>query len=102
MLEINGSKYELKYNIKRIEMIEAATGKPVLAEIRRTDGMLGIASLKAYFAYGLKEEGADTFVAPKKGMEMCEQLIEEENYAEVCGIILEALQRDCPFFFPAS
>lgn len=100
MIEVNGKNYELKYNLKRIEMIEAVTGMPTLAEIRRTGGMLGIAALKAYFAYGLKEEGADIFVKPKEGMEICECLIETEDYQEICGMVLESMQRDCPFFFP--
>ena len=33
MLEIAGKAYELTYSLKRIEMIEAATGKPLLAEL---------------------------------------------------------------------
>ena len=99
MLEINGKKYELKYNLKRIELIESVTDMPTMAELQRTKGMLGINKLKSYFAYGLKEEGADAFVPPKKGMEMCEALIESEGYQNVCGLVLETLQRDCPFFF---
>lgn len=100
MIEVNGKEYELKYNLKRIELIESVTGMPTMAELQRTRGMIGVTSLKAYFAYGLKEEGLDVFVAPKKGMEMCEQLIEAEGYMNVCGMVLEAMQRDCPFFFP--
>ena len=102
MVEYNGKEYELKYNLKRIEMIEAVTNMPTMAELRKTYGYLGIASLKVYFAYGLKESGADTFVAPKKGMEICGRLIEGEGYEKVCALVLENLERDCPFFFPPA
>ena len=98
MIEVNGKKYVLKYNLKRIEMIEASTNMPTMAELQRTRGYLGIASLKTYFAYGLKEEGADIFVKPKEGIEICEELIESSGYEKVCGEVLESLQRDCPFF----
>lgn len=99
MIEFDNKTYELKYNLKRVEMIEATTGMPTMAELQRTRGMIGIASLKAYFAYGLKEVGEDTFIPPKKGMEICEQMIESEGYTAVCGTVMEVLERDCPFFF---
>lgn len=102
MLEIDGKNYELKYNLKRIEMIESITGMPTMAELQQNRGMLGIMQLKTYFAYALKEEGADAFVAPKKGIEMAEALIQSEGYVEVCGLVLEALGRDCPFFFQGA
>lgn len=99
-VEIEGKTYELKYNMKRIEMIESVTGMPTLADLKRNSGMLSISSLKTYFAYALKEQGADVFVQPKKGLEMCEALIENEGYEKVCYLVLEAIQEGCPFFFP--
>ncbi len=102
MIEVNGKKYILKYNLKRIELIESVTNMPTMAEIQRTRGYLGVMALKSYFAYALKEEGADSFVKPKEGMEICEALIESEGYENVCGLVLENMQRDVPFFFPAG
>ena len=99
MFEINGKSYELKYNLKRVEMIEAAVGMPTMADLSAHRGMFGISGLKAYLAYGLKEEGSDAFVPYKKGIEMAEALIETEGYVRVNGAVLEALERDCPFFF---
>jgi len=100
MFEFNKKNYILKYNIKRIEMIEEVTEMPTLAELRRTGGMLGLKPLKAYFAYGLKEEGADSFTPIKKGYEICEKLIERDGYENIVAAVLEAIERDCPFFFP--
>lgn len=99
MFEINGKNYDLKYNMKRIEMIENATGMPTMAEMQKNMGMLGISQLKTYFAFGLKEQGSDVFVKPKEGMEMAEALIEKAGYITVNGAVLECLERDCPFFF---
>lgn len=99
MFEINGKTYVLKYNLKRVELIENTVGMPMMAEIASHRGMLGITALKSYFAYGLKEEGADSFVAPKIGMKMAESLIESEGYVKMNGAVMEVLQRDCPFFF---
>lgn len=102
MFEINGKNYVLKYNLKRVEMIENATGVPMMSDLYSHRSMMGLTALKTYFAYGLKEEGADTFVAPKKGMEMAEAMIENEGYLAVNGAVLEALERDCPFFFQGA
>lgn len=102
MFEYDGKKYVLKYNMKRIELIEGTTNMPTMAELKRTQGCLGLAVLKVYFAYGLKEEDSDSFVKPKDGMSICEALIKSEGYENVCGLVLESLVRDCPFFFPAD
>lgn len=102
MFEINGKTYVLKYNLKRVEMIENAVGMPTMAEMQSHRGMLGLTSLKTYFAYGLKEEGSDAFVKPKEGMVMAEAMIENEGYLAVNGSVLEALERDCPFFFQGA
>ncbi len=99
MIEYGGKKYVLKYNMKRIEMIESVTNMPTMADLRRTGGMLSLASLKAYIAYGIKEECSEVFLKPKKGMELAESMIESIGYTDVCTTVLEALERDCPFFF---
>lgn len=99
MITYGGKNYVLKYNMKRIELIEGVTNMPTLADLQRTRGLLSLASLKTYVAYGIKEDGADTFLNPKKGMEIAESLIESNGYPDVCAIVLEALERDCPFFF---
>lgn len=102
MIEYNGKTYVLKYNLKRVELIENAVGMPMMAEIATHKGMLGITALKSYFAYGLKEEGSDAFVAPKIGMEIAEKMIESEGYQKLNGTVLESLERDCPFFFQGA
>ena len=102
MIEYDGKNYVLKYNMKRIEMIESVTNMPTLAEIKRTGGMLGLLALKVYIAYAIKREGEYKFLPPKKGMKIAESLIETNGYAEVCGLVLENLERDCPFFFQAG
>ncbi len=97
--EVNGKEYELKFNMKRIEMIEQVTEMPTMAALRKFSGMLSLQQLSTYFAYAVKEVGSDLFVKPKEGLEMAEALIESEGYMDVCGLVLESLERDCPFFF---
>ena len=98
MIRFGEKNYELKYNLKRIEMIEAQTSLPTMAQIKTTSGYFGITDLKSYLTYGLKEEGADVFLMPVKAHEM----IIEVGYTQLCSEVLTALERDCPFFFQGA
>ena len=100
MFEFEEKQYELKYNLKRVEMIEDVTGVPTLATMQRTG--MRISHLKVYLGYGLKEAGSDAFVAPKKALDLAEQMIEEMGFASATSLVIETLQRDCPFFFRAD
>ena len=40
MFEYNGKEYELKYNLKRVELIENTVGMPMLANNAYHKGML--------------------------------------------------------------
>lgn len=101
-MKIGTKKYELKYSIQRINMIEAATGVPVMASMQKNGGMLGIAEYETYFAYALKEEGSDTFVPFKEARELAKKYLVERGYAEAITEVIEAIERDCPFFFQAG
>lgn len=101
MIEIRDKVYELKYNLKRVEMIESSTGVSVMALLQKNGGMFALTDLKTYFALGLKEVGSDVFVKPKEGMDIAEELIERDGYVSADSLVLEALERDCPFFFQA-
>ena len=90
MIQYSGKNYVLKYNMKRIEMIEAVTSMPTLADLKRTGGMLSLASLKAYIAYGIKEEGKDTFLTYKEGVKIAEALIEQNAHHRVVLLAVPA------------
>ena len=82
-------------------MIEGNTTLPTMAQISRTGGYFGISDLKVYLSMGLKEKGADVFVMPRSAEKIAEALI-EKDYKDACASVLEALERDCPFFFQSN
>lgn len=100
MFEFAEKQYELKYNLKRVEMIEDVTGIPTLATMQRTG--MRISHLKVYLGYGLKEAGSDVFVATKTALDLAEQIVEEMGFVAAMELVIETLQRDCPFFFRAG
>ncbi len=107
MFQFNGKEYELHYNMNRCERVEAMINKPIMAMLVSTNGALGLKDLKALFALGLRkveenEVGGHSYIDYQEGIKYAETLIEEKDYAFVLGAVLEALQKDCPFFFPAD
>ena len=102
MFEVNGKEYELKFNLKRIDLIEKVMGKPLFGIFIQSQGALSIGEIENIFSYALKEKGSDSFVAPKEGAKHAEYLIQENGLPRVTAAILETLQEDCPFFFQAD
>ena len=102
LLKIGEKEYELKYSLKRVETIESTTGTPLMASITSSRGMMPLTLLKSCFCYGLKEPGSDSFIPLPSGQVLFEQALTEHGYAGLVSVIIEALQRDCPFFFQAD
>ncbi len=98
IIELNDKAYELKYNARVIENIENVTGKPLVATLAHTQGMMSISDLRQYLAYALyTTEGSK--VSPKQGMEIFDILLTEKGYVFVTQLVVVTVQRDCPFFF---
>lgn len=96
VFEIDGKSYDIAYNIKRIEMYENMFGS-IIASVSNS-GAFSVPQLRGLIGYGLRFEGG-SWVNPKHGMEMAYGLIEEYGYPELSSAVIEALERDCPFFF---
>lgn len=97
MIEYAGKDYELTYGLRRIEMIENAINAPVMTTIAHTRGLFRISDLRAFLVLGLKEQEGG-YVANKLATEIADSLI-DASYSEACALVLEALERDCPFMF---
>lgn len=102
MFQIGEKSYELKYGIGRVKLIESAAGSPVMSALANSKGMLSLSMLENCFSYGLKESGSDIYVPPKAARECFEQYLTENGYANTVTLVLENLERDCPFFFQAD
>lgn len=102
MFTINEKEYELKFNLKRIDLIERVIGKPLFGVFIQSKGALTIGEIEAIFSYALKEVGSDTFVSAKEGTKYAEVLLETDGLPVVTAAIIEKLQKDCPFFFQAG
>ena len=92
-------EYELRYNVKRIQMIEQVTKKPMMVMIMNQH--LSLTDLNACVAYGLVKKGSYSHELPKKGVEIFDKIIEEDGaYFKLSNLVSDALERDCGFFFP--
>lgn len=104
MFSYNGADYDLHFNLERLKLIEAKTGESAVASVVKNGGNFGIAELETYYGFGLIEvdEGgklADAYATFKKGVEVCDGILETESYQRVNELLAEALVRDLPFLF---
>lgn len=102
MIEFNGNEYELRYPLGRIEIIETVTKESFMAVLTQSNMMLTIKQLRTYFSYGLRKVGGNGHLEPKKAMEIFDQVLPDIGYTNLLGMVLEAIQKDCPFFFQAD
>lgn len=101
MLEINGKTYELKYTTGRVRMIEDTLGISLMATMVNSKGMLTISQLCNFIAFGLKEAGGG-YIDVNTGLKTADKLLEEKGYVNLNVMVIEAIEKDCPFFFQAD
>lgn len=99
MFTIDGKEYEIEYSQKRIELIENTLKRSVMDIVSNSSAMMTLRELKTFVAYALKQTGATAFVNPTLGTQIAEKLLEENGYSTLLGTVIEAIERDCGFFF---
>ena len=98
LIEHNGSRYKLTYTEEIIEFIEKILGHSVMGSIYQNNAMMPYGDLKYMFIYGLMDyEGKR--VSETKALNVWQDIKKEIGYKDLVGLVLEAFQRDCPFFF---
>lgn len=101
MLTHDDKNYEIKLNLRVIKQIEGVLEKGIMAVLRESNGMLSINDLTTIAGYGLYNEDGNR-ISPAQGIDIAEQFLIEKGYAELITLVVEALERDCPFFFQAG
>ncbi len=95
---IDDKQYNLKLSETAIEVVEKMTGKPVMAQLAQSDGFLSLNFLRQCFAQGTHAtEGGK--LPPDHALKIFEAVLKDKGYAFVNMLIVNAIQRDCPFFF---
>lgn len=101
MYTVDGHLYDFHFTLARVELIEKACGAGLMDQLAKCGGMLPLGVLKACTALALRGDD-DAYLPAQAGFAHAERLIEENGYAAVALAVVEALQRDCPFFFRAA
>jgi len=94
----NGIEYELKYNLKTVEVIEEASGGvSVVSSIVFKKGMLSIQELTIWGGNALYCDGVR--LSPKKGIPLIKEWMQEVGYTTAVSLITVTLVRDCDCLF---
>lgn len=104
MININGQEYEFKFTLKRIELIENALGESLMSILVTRRGLVSLSQARTIFTYALKQIDGPYLNAVNSKMteEAFEKTIEETGYTPLVAMIMEAFERDCPFFFQTN
>ena len=101
IITVDEKNYSLKYNEQVIETIEAITGKGFMEILIDKKPVLSLADLKQYISNALySEEGGK--IPQVQGVKVYEALLHSKGYMFLNMLVIETIQRDCPFFFLAS
>ena len=98
MITYKDNNYELKFNLKTVRQIEGVLNKGIMAALRESGGMLAINDLLTIAGYGMYNAEGNR-ISPNQGTEIAESFMVEKGYAELVSIVVDTLERDCPFFF---
>lgn len=97
-----GKAYEVAFTLGRINLYEKTGHQPIMASFARNGGRFSLDELMSLIAVGTRPLGGGDYVAPKLGMAMAEKIIEANGYNAALGIVVQALERDCGFFFKVT
>lgn len=101
IITVDEKNYNLKYNESVIETIETITGKGFMEILIDKKPVLALGDLKQYISNALySEEGGK--VPQVQGVKVYEALLHSKGYMFLNMLVIESIQRDCPFFFLAS
>ena len=99
MFKIGQKEYELKYTIKRVELLERnLSEKSLMSLISKTGAAFSIGDLRVLLAFGLIEKGTNATIDLGKAEEMTDKLFEKYVYTELCEAVFKQIRSDCAFF----
>lgn len=101
IITVDNKNYELKYNEQVIETIETITGQGFMEVLVGGKPVLTLTALKQYISNALySEEGGK--IPQIQGVKIYEALLHSKGYMFLNMLVIETIQRDCPFFFLAD
>lgn len=99
MFEHEGIQYRFEYTEGVIEAIETAIGHSILGSLYNNQGMMPLLDMRTMFTMGLETASDGKRVSPNTAIKVWNDVKAELGYAEILGMLVEAFEHDCPFFF---
>ena len=99
MFEFDGINYKLYFTEGVIEAIETTLGRSLMNTLYQNNAMLPLRDLKTIFSMSLCETATGKRPSQNTAMKIYDGVKEQLGYTELCGMIVQAFEHDCPFFF---
>lgn len=99
MFTIDDVVYNLKFNKRKQMIIEAQTGKSLMAEFNQTSGLVSLGTLQAMFAAALVEENENKPVKGQKAIDIFEKVLDNNGYQSLVTSTVNKFTEDMGFLF---
>lgn len=103
MFKIDGKDYEVFYTKQRYRLVERTTGRSIISELNKSQGMLDLEFAETLLAYGLRKNGSDQWVDIDKALMLADKATDEGGIglAGVVKLVSDSLSNDLGFLFVA-
>lgn len=102
MFEHDGTQYRFEFSEGVIEAIETALGHSIMSALYTNAGMIPLRDAKLMFTMGLETASDSKRVAQNTAIKIWDDVKGQLGYAEIVGMLIQAFEHDCPFFFQTN
>lgn len=99
LFEVDGSYYTLKFNLKKVKMIERMLNISFVAEVSNSGGLLSFNLIEALFSVGLYDAKDEKAVKGKKATDIFETLLRDVGYSNIIEVVTGKVEEDLGFLF---
>lgn len=99
MFKVKEDVLDLRFNAQKVKTVEAMQGISLMSELHKNRGLLSFQLLEGLFSVALYNQTQEQNVNGQKAIDIFNELLNENGYADMNAVIVSKLQEDMGFLF---
>ena len=99
MFKVKEDVLDLRFNAQKVKTVEAMQGVSLMSELHKNRGLLSFQLLEGLFSVSLYNQTQEQNVNGQKAIDIFNELLNENGYADMNAVIVSKLQEDMGFLF---
>lgn len=99
MFEVEGKTYTLKFNEKKMDVIERTADVSLMSEFNKTNGLISMGLLRVMFTTALLDDETGNPVKGQKAIDIFDKVKETNGYQGLTNATLNQFTEDMGFLF---